>query len=110
VLWPVVDGVGGNAELGGGVLDADFAVLDGDGAWTPNLVGVSDAGDTAGGERLAFASGQASRVELVGQLLTAVGRSVAADQVQRRGAGPSGPRRLAASSSVAPVCQREESV
>src|SRR5258705_78254 len=37
VVEPVVDGVGGDAEFGGGVFDADFAVLDGDGACTPNF-------------------------------------------------------------------------
>ncbi|TDB97252.1 hypothetical protein E1091_08665 [Micromonospora fluostatini] len=32
VLKPVVDGVGGDAEFGGGLHDADLAVLDGAGA------------------------------------------------------------------------------
>ncbi|WP_369751386.1 IS256 family transposase [Micromonospora sp. ATCC 39149] len=42
VAQPVVDGVGGGAEFGGGLFDADLAGLDGDGAWAEDLVGVAE--------------------------------------------------------------------
>lgn len=58
MLEPVVDGVSRDAQMLGGEFDADFAVLNRDGAWSPDLVGVSHPCDAAGGERLAFAGGQ----------------------------------------------------
>jgi hypothetical protein len=103
---PVVDGVSGDAELRGGVFDADLAVLDGHCAGCPDLVGVAGAGDSASGEWFAFAGEQAGGVEPFGELLAGVRGAVAADQFEGTGGVRPGPCRSAVSSSVAPVCQR----
>lgn len=56
MLEPVVHGVSRHAQLLVGEFDAE---------WSPDLVGVSHPCDAAGGERLAFASGQAGGGDLV---------------------------------------------
>jgi hypothetical protein len=60
-LEPVVDGVGGDAEFGGGLFDADLAVADGDGSGAEDLVGVADSGDApAASQRIRAGCGRAS--------------------------------------------------
>jgi hypothetical protein len=72
MLEPVVDGIGGDTEFDGSLLDADRAVLDRDGPRAEDLVGVADSGDATGGERLSLAGGQTGGGQRCGDLAAGV--------------------------------------
>ncbi|MFY1672154.1 hypothetical protein ACN27G_19635 [Plantactinospora sp. WMMB334] len=103
---PVVDGVGWDTELGGGLLDFDLAVLDGDGARPEDLGGVADPATPPAVNGLPLPVTRPATLSMsASSALVCVApwrriTSNAASEVRP------GPGRTTVSSSVAPVCQR----